>query len=259
MRRFIFEDSVLLDDLNTSKDILNYLKEKKNELLVYSSLKYDELNKEIKDAKLDAYIDVMIPHINEELFNDYFTKSSFFNTIRNSKEDLIKELSNIEKYIGDVIDFVNFRAYSKEEIKKRLNMADLIYIVGGKQHLLEKLFRETDTIDIIKNISKTKVIMGTSAGSIVLGRKITSEKFWEERYPKDKELAKTHEELNLVDFNIIPHYMREDHKKWTKDFFERVLADNEFKVYAIKDSQAVVYNDGKIEFIGGTPDIFGKK
>ena len=53
--------------------------------------------------------------------------------------------------------------------------------------------------------------------------------------------------------------MREDRKKWTKDFFERVLEDNEFKVYAIKDSQAIVYNDEKIEFIGGTPDIFGRK
>lgn len=175
------------------------------------------------------------------------------------KRWLIKELSYIEKYIGGIIDFVNFRAYSKEEIEKRLNMADLIYIVGGRQHLLEKLFRETDTIDVIKNISKTKVIMGTSAGSIVLGKKITSTKFWNERYPKDKELAKSHEELNLVDFNIIPHYMREDHKNWTKDFFERVLQDNEFKVYAIKDSQAVIYNDGKIEFIGGMPEVFGKK
>lgn len=175
------------------------------------------------------------------------------------KRWLIKELSYIEKYIGGIIDFVNFRAYSKEEIEKRLNMADLIYIVGGKQHLLEKLFRETDTIDVIKNISKTKVIMGTSAGSIVLGKKITSTKFWDERYPKDKELAKSHEELNLVDFNIIPHYMREDRKNWTKDFFERVLQDNEFKVYAIKDSQAVIYNDGKIEFIGGMPEVFGKK
>ena len=42
-------------------------------------------------------------------------------------------------------------------------------------------------------------------------------------------------------------------------FFERVLQDNEFKVYAIKDSQAVIYNDGKIEFIGGMPEVFGKK
>lgn len=122
MRRFIFEDSVLLDDLNTSKDILNYLKEKKNELLVYSSLKYDELNKEIKDAKLDAFIDVMIPHINEELFNDYFTKSSFFNTIRNSKEDLIKELSKYTK-----IDFNGcFVGIAAE--KKRIDEYDTILI-----------------------------------------------------------------------------------------------------------------------------------
>lgn len=210
----------------------------------------DEIAKEVEKLVGKPLKEINIAIINEAYVGLDGTKD---------KRWLIKELSNIEKYIGGIIDFINFRAYTKEEINKRLNMADLIYIVGGKQHLLEKLFRETDTIDIIKNISNTKVIMGTSAGSIVLGRKITSEKFWEERYPQDKELAKTHEELNLVDFNIIPHYMREDRRKWTKDFFERVLEDNEFKVYAIKDSQAVIYNDGKIEFIGGTPDIFGKK
>ena len=83
MRRFVFKDSVLLDDLDTSKDILNYLKEKKNELLVYSSLNYDNLNKEMKDAKIDSFIDIMIPYINEELFNDSFANESFFHKIRN--------------------------------------------------------------------------------------------------------------------------------------------------------------------------------
>ena len=210
----------------------------------------DEIAKSVEKLVNKPLKEINIAIINEAYVGLDATKD---------KRWLIKELSYIEKYIGGVIDFVNFRIYSKKEIEKRLNMADLIYIVGGKQHLLEKLFRETDTIDVIKNISKTKVIMGTSAGSIVLGKKITSTKFWDERYPQDKELAKTHEELNLVDFNIIPHYMREDRKKWTKDFFERVLKDNEFKVYAIKDSQAVIYNDGKIEFIGGIPEVFGKK
>ena len=175
------------------------------------------------------------------------------------KRWLIKELANIEKYIGGMIDFVNFRAYDKEEIKRHLERADLIYIVGGRQHILEKLFRETDTIDILKQMANEKVIMGTSAGSIVLGRKITSENFWKERYPKDLEDAKTHEELNFVNFNIIPHYMREDRKKWTKDFFERVLKDNLFPVYAIKDTQMIVYKDGELEFVGGKPEVFGKK
>ena len=175
------------------------------------------------------------------------------------KRWLIRELANIEKYIGGTIDFVNFRVYDKEEIKKHFQRADLIYIVGGRQHILEKLFRETDTIDILKQMAKEKVIMGTSAGSIVLGRKITSADFWKERYPKDWDLAKTHEELNLVNFNIIPHYMREDHKKWTKSFFERVLKENPFPIYAITDTQMVVYHDGKLEFVGGVPEIFGEK
>ena len=91
-----------------------------------------------------------------------------------------------------------------------------------------------------------------------MGTQIQSKEFWNNRYNIDFEDIK-YSELNLVPFNIIPHYMREDRKKWTKDFFERVLEDNEFKVYAIKDSQAVIYNDGKIEFIGGIPEVFGKK
>ncbi len=175
------------------------------------------------------------------------------------KRWLIRELANIEKYIGGTIDFVNFRVYDKEEIKKHFQRADLIYIVGGRQHILEKLFRETDTIDILKQMANEKVIMGTSAGSIVLGRKITSADFWKERYPKDWDLAKTHEELNLVNFNIIPHYMREDHKKWTKSFFERVLKENPFPIYAITDTQMVVCHDGKLGFVGGDPEIFGEK
>ena len=52
--------------------------------------------------------------------------------------------------------------------------------------------------------------------------------------------------------------MREDHLLWTKEFFERVLEDNKFPVYAIKDTQAVIYNNGTINFVGGKVDVFGK-
>lgn len=44
-----------------------------------------------------------------------------------------------------------------------------------------------------------------------------------------------HEELNFVNFNRIP------------------------PLYAITDTQMVVYHDGKLEFVGGTPEIFGEK
>lgn len=138
--------------------------------------------------------------------------------------------------------------------------ADLIYIVGGKQHIYSKLFDETDTVDLIKQIAERKVLMGTSAGSIVLGKKIQSKSFWKERYDIDIDTEKYgYNELEIVPFNIIPYYLSEERKNWTKDFFERTLSDNPFTVYAIRDNQAVAYTDGKIEFIGGEPEIFGNK
>lgn len=174
-----------------------------------------------------------------------------------SKRWLIHELSNIEKHIGGRIDFVNFRTHSKEEIRKRLMNADLTYLVGGKQHIYSKLFHETDTIDIIKEVAEKRVLMGTSAGSIVLGKQIKSPKFWEQRYNTKLENFE-YQELGIVPFNIVPHFLRKDHEKWTSEFLKDVLSDNPFTVYAITDSQAIAYIDGKISFIGGKPEIFGQ-
>lgn len=174
-----------------------------------------------------------------------------------SKRWLIKELANIEKYIGGRIDFINFRTHSKEEIRNRLMNADLTYIVGGKQHLYSKIFHETNTIDLIKEVAEKRVLMGTSAGSIVLGKQIISEKFWEQRYNTKLENFE-YQELGLVPFNIIPHFLRKDHEKWTAEFLKGVLADNPFTVYAVTDTQAVAYIDGKIKYIGGKPEILGK-
>ena len=173
------------------------------------------------------------------------------------KRWLIQELGNIEKYIGGTIDFVNLRAYTKEEVRKRLLNTDMIYIVGGKQFILPNLFKETGFDEILKECSKDKVIMGTSAGATVLGKQIESDKYWKKRYQVEKEKIKD-KTLGFVDFNIIPHYMREDHKKWNKEFLEEVLRDNPFPVYAVKDNQAVIYDDGKMNFVGGNPEIFGK-
>lgn len=174
-----------------------------------------------------------------------------------SKRWLINELSNIENHIGGRIDFVNFYVQSKKEIRERLMNADLTYIVGGKQHIYSRIFNETDTVDVIREVADKKVIMGTSAGAIVLGKQIQSEKFWQERYNAKLEDFE-YQDLGIVPFNIVPHFLREDRKKWTSVFLKDTLADNPFEVYAITDKQAIAYIDGKVKFIGGEPEIFGK-
>lgn len=171
------------------------------------------------------------------------------------KRWLIRELAKLESYIGGNIDFINLRACTKQEIKQRLEIADIMYIVGGKQMILPQLFKETGFDEIVKEFAKEKVVMGTSAGAIVLGKQIEAEEYWKERYgiTKKETGEKT---LGLVNFNIIPHYLRGERKKWDREFYEKVLQENPFTVYAVTDEQAILWQDNHITFVGGMPEIF---
>lgn len=176
-----------------------------------------------------------------------------------SKRWFIEELNNIAKYIGGNIDFVNIEVFSKNEIEKRFLNSDIIYLMGGKKHFLAELFRRTDTLDLIKEMINNKVFMSSSAGSMALCRQITSANFWQERYNLTKEEVLKKTELEIVDFSIVPHFMREDHLLWDEKFLKRVLNDNLYPVYALNDNQAIIYDNGNISFVGGNPLVFGKR
>lgn len=174
-----------------------------------------------------------------------------------SKRWLIRELSKLEHYVGGIIDFVNLRAYDKEEVKRRLQNADMMYIVGGKNLILPDLFKETGFDEILKEFAEEKVVMGTSAGSIVLGKQIESDDYWKARYDVTNEEIEN-KTLGFVNFNIVPHYKSEKHPEVTQKFCREKLQDNPFPVYAITDEQAIVYDNGNISFVGGEPDVFGE-
>lgn len=207
--------------------------------------------------EIEREVSLIVGKESKEINIAIINESAYMIDKNKSKRWLINELANIEKHIGGRIDFIDFYMQSIDEIKERMFNADLIYIVGGKQHVYAKIFSETNTIELLKEVASKKVLMGTSAGSIVLGKQIQSERYWKER-DNCKLDDIEYKDLGIVPFNIIPHYLREDRIQWTKEFFKNVLQDNPFKVYAITDEQAVAYIDGEIKFIGGTPEIFGK-
>ena len=206
----------------------------------------DEIEREVSEIVGKPANEINIAIINETVYEMDKEKN---------KRWLIEELSNIEKHIGGRIDFVNFYVHSKEEIRERLMNADVTYMVGGKQHVYSRIFNETDTIDVIREVAEKRVLMATSAGAIALGKQIQSEKFWKERYNAKLEDFK-YQDLGIVPFNIVPHFLREDRKKWTSTFLKDTLYDNPFEVYAITDIQAIAYIDGKVRCIGGAPEVF---
>lgn len=169
---------------------------------------------------------------------------------------LINELSLIAQHFKGKISFVNLRAYDTNEIAERLEFADLIYIVGGAQAILPQLFKETGFDKLLTRLAEGKVIMGTSAGANVLGRQIDDPNYWQDQYGQsDKYLAQT--SLGLVDFNILPHFEREDHPLRNSERLTPLLQNSTFPLYGVTDTQAVVFNNGSVEFVGGKPAAFG--
>lgn len=170
---------------------------------------------------------------------------------------LINELAQVSQYAKGTISFVNLRAYDLFEIKQRLEFADLIYIVGGAQIVLPKLFREVGFDKLLPELAESKVIMGTSAGANVLGRQIEDARYWYDQYGSSEEYL-AEPTLGLTDFNILPHFEREDHPARTAARLEPLLKDHTFPLYGVTDTQAVILNDGKVVFVGGQPVTFGR-
>lgn len=168
---------------------------------------------------------------------------------------MINELSQVAQY-AKTVSFVNLRAYKISEIKERLEFADLIYIVGGAQLVLPQLFRETGFDKLLAELAETKVIMGTSAGANILGKQIEDANYWQDQYGSSEEYL-ANPFLGLAPFNILPHFEREDHPDRNTEKLTPLLKDHPFKLYGVTDTQAVVYNNGAIEFLGGQPAIFG--
>jgi len=171
---------------------------------------------------------------------------------------LINELSLLAGYTKGTIAFVNLRTYTIEEIRQRLEFADVIYIVGGAQLVLPKLFRDIGFDKLITELAQQKVVMGTSAGANVLGRLIEDPAYWQDQYGESEPYL-AQPPLALVDFNIIPHLTREDKPRRTAEILAPLLRDHPFPLYAVTDEQAVVYDNGAVRFVGGNPVIFGNK
>lgn len=170
---------------------------------------------------------------------------------------MINELSQIAKHAKGIIAFINLRAYNATELKKRIEFADIIYIVGGKQIVLPELFKQSGFDTILVEAANEKVIFGTSAGANVLGKQIEDKNYWQDQYGSYEEFL-AEPSLGLVEFNILPHFEREDHPKRNKEILTPLLKDHPFPLYGVTDTQAVFFDDGEISFAGGQPVMFGK-
>ncbi len=143
---------------------------------------------------------------------------------------------------------MNIQVLSQEEIIDRIANRDVIYVVGGHTDYLMSVFVKTKFVQLLLNLLKDKVYVGSSAGSVVIGNRV-SDDLYQSIYGEDNTYG-TSEYLKLVDFAIKPHL---NTPNWEKSKLERVVeASKRYAgtIYGLSDKSAYVVNGNQTYVVG---------
>jgi peptidase E len=132
---------------------------------------------------------------------------------------------------------VDFAEYSDtlEEITRKIEGSDLIYLPGGQASVLVERLQNKSVDKLLRKYKG--VVVGRSAGALALGKKCVVTK--NRRNPTAQMISG----IGLVDFSVKAHY------KPSKDNALRMLSKKE-KIYAIPERSALVYDNGTLSFMG---------
>jgi dipeptidase E len=131
---------------------------------------------------------------------------------------------------------VDFPDYSDtfEEINRKVECSNLIYLPGGLTSILIERLKNKNVDLLLRKYDR--IIVGRSAGALALCKKCV---ITDSRKPVTKMIRG----LGLVDFGIKVHY------KPSKDIELKRLSKEE-KIYAIPERSALVYDNGRLSFMG---------
>jgi dipeptidase E len=164
---------------------------------------------------------------------------------------VLDNLNDVAKNFKGGIDIVNLLALTLDEVEARIRKRDVIFVVGGHTDYLMHVFNKTGFAKLLPKLLETKVYVGSSAGSMVIGRRISTEanaKIYGE--PGDYGVT---DYLGLVDLAIKPHLYSSEFPNNRPEILEEVCGGVSFPVYGLQDDSAIVVDGGEQKLIGSEP------
>jgi dipeptidase E len=169
---------------------------------------------------------------------------------------VLHNLNLVKDNFGGNLELVNLLALDIETVKERIEQNDVIFVVGGHTDYLMSVFNKTGFAKILPELLKTKVYVGSSAGSMVLGKRLSTKAF--EKMYDEHGVYGISSYLELVDISIMPHLDSTEFPN-RKETLMEVAKDNSGAIYGLRDDSAVVVVDGEISTIGSKPLILNKQ
>lgn len=171
------------------------------------------------------------------------------------KRWVLDNLNSVASNFTGEIDIIDLLALSIEEVEERLSSKDVIFVVGGDTDYLMSVYQKTGFGKLLPKLLETKVYVGSSAGSMVVGKRISAAAY-RLIYGEDSKWDIT-DYVGLVDLSVMPH-LDSPHFPNRKESLLEAVGSFEGKVYGLRDDSAVVVDGNDISTIGSEPIIIEK-
>ncbi|MFP4401748.1 MAG: Type 1 glutamine amidotransferase-like domain-containing protein [Candidatus Nanoarchaeia archaeon] len=157
-----------------------------------------------------------------------------------------RNLSNVAKLNFKTFQIVDIAVLEEEVYMPIFQQADILYFEGGNALFLLKWLQKTKLDEKLQELIKSKVYVGSSAGSIV-----TNNTIWAASdYILHSEIKDTPKGLGLVDFYFRPHFNSKNRATINEESLLEISKKNPGEViYAIDDNSALKIENDTIEII----------
>lgn len=147
------------------------------------------------------------------------------------KKDLIEmkySITNIE-----------ITSEGKEEILKKLDSVDAIFVAGGNCFYLLQQLKQKDIIQELIEFANNKLYIGSSAGSCIACPSINYVSKLDDK--EDAPLLNDYHAMNLIDKYILPHYKSDE--EYTKLINEIIKDYPNLQFITLTNDQAIIVNN----------------
>jgi dipeptidase E len=169
---------------------------------------------------------------------------------------VLDNLNDVANNFPAEIDIVNLLALPLEEVEARVTAKDVIFVVGGDTDYQMHVFKKTGFAGLLPKLLETKVYVGSSAGSIVMGRRPPAAAK-QKIYGESRDYGVS-DYLGLVDIAMFSHLNSPQFPDNRPEVLEELAGGTDFPVYALQDDSAIVIDGDKRTFIGSAPYIVGE-
>ena len=165
---------------------------------------------------------------------------------------VLDDLNRVRDTFGGNLELVNILALDKQTVMQRLNLADMIFVTGGHTDYLMDVLSRQGILDILPELLKTKLYVGSSAGAMVMGKRLSSEGY-RTIYGEDSSYP-IKDYAGYIDVSILPH-LDSPHFHNRRAKIDELAQNYHGTLYGLRDDSAIVVEDDILTTIGSEPYI----